>query len=274
MGRWKDAIRDAEHAAELDPQNPFVINELIESYTSVRRFKEAEDKAQQTIKAAVTRGGYLWTLWTEALLGEGRVDDARAVTEKAPDDMSRLVELIWIALYSRDYAHASELISSARSMTGSTWPFEGFDQDLFAGLIARARGDSSEARKYFEQGRNHVVALLAEKPNDASLMANLSMADAGLGHKELALSEARRAVELCPVSHDAVDGPGYQAMVAMVYAWNGDYDSAIAELQKTVILPRSPSWGELRFSPFWDELRHDSRFDSIIAQAAQPPVYN
>jgi len=274
LGRWKDAIRDAEHAAELDPQNPFVINELIESYTSVRRFKEAEDKAQQTIKAAVTRGGYLWTLWTEALLGEGRVDDARAVTEKAPDDMSRLVELIWIALYSRDYAHASELISSARSMTGSTWPFEGFDQDLFAGLIARARGDSSEARKYFEQGRNHVVALLAEKPNDASLMANLSMADAGLGHKELALSEARRAVELCPVSHDAVDGPGYQAMVAMVYAWNGDYDSAIAELQKTVNLPRSPSWGELRFSPFWDELRHDSRFDSIIAQAAQPPVYN
>ena len=103
LGHWADAIRDAERAAELDPQNPFVIDELIESYISVRRFPDADSTADKAIKAAVTRGGYLWTLRTEALLGMGRLDDARAVIESAPEDMSHLHEVVLIALFSRDF---------------------------------------------------------------------------------------------------------------------------------------------------------------------------
>ena len=273
LGRWKDAIRDAEHAAELDPQNPFIVNELVESYISVHRFADAENKAHQTINAAVTRSGYLWTQLTEALLAEGRIDDARAVTKQAPDDMSRMMELIWEALYSRDFARASELTSAAQSMKGSSWPFENFDGDLFAGVIARARGDSSEAQKDFERARENLLGELSEKPNEAQLMSNLSLADAALGHKDVALREAIRAIELCPVSHDAVDGPNYQSALAMVYAWLGDRDSAIAALRKTVSRPRGPTLGELRFSPFWDDLRGDSRFDLLLTQASLPPTY-
>jgi serine/threonine protein kinase/Tfp pilus assembly protein PilF len=274
LGRWKTAIRDAEHATELDPQNPFVINELIESYISVRRYADAEATAAKAINAAVTRSGYLWTLRTEALLGSGRLDEARALTEHAPDDMSRMMELVWIALYSRDYGRASELLSEMQSASGVPWPFEGFNADLFAATIARAKGDGAEARTHFERARAQFAAELNERPNDPSLISNLALADAGLGQKNRAIEEVKRAVELCPMSRDAVDAPGYQAMLAMVYAWNGDLDSAINELEKVVRLPRSPSSGELRFSPFWDDLRHDSRFDSVIAQAAQPPVYN
>jgi hypothetical protein len=76
------------------------------------------------------------------------------------------------------------------------------------------------------------------------------------------------------LSHDAVDGAAYETTMAMVYAWIGERDAAMAELEKVVKLPRGPNWGELRFSPLWDDVRKDTRFDSLLTQAALPPVYN
>jgi len=76
------------------------------------------------------------------------------------------------------------------------------------------------------------------------------------------------------MSRDAVDGATYESMRGMVYAWIGDRDAAMAELEKMVKLPRGPHWGELRYSPLWDDLRSDSRFDPLMTRAALPPVYN
>ena len=66
----------------------------------------------------------------------------------------------------------------------------------------------------------------------------------------------------------------YESMLAMVYAWTGEHDAAMAELEKMVKLPRGPNWGELRFSPLWDDIRTDARFDPLVTQAALPPIYN
>src|SRR5215471_15956029 len=112
LGHWNEAIRDAERAAKLDPQNPFVINDLVESYLSVRRFSDADRTAGKAIKDGVTRGGSLWTLRTEALLSMGRIDEARTVIESSPKDMTRLYELTWVALFARDFARASQLLEA------------------------------------------------------------------------------------------------------------------------------------------------------------------
>jgi hypothetical protein len=109
---YRDRGAGGERAAEPDPQNPFVINDLVESYLSVRRFSDADRTADKAIKDAVTRGGSLWTLRTEALLSMGRIDEARIVIESSPKDMTRLYELIWVALFARDFARASKLLEA------------------------------------------------------------------------------------------------------------------------------------------------------------------
>lgn len=274
LGHWNEAIRDAERAAELDPQNPFVIRNLVESYVSVRRFSDADRTAGKAIKDAVTRdavarGGSLWTLRTEALLSMGRINEARTVIESSPEDTARLYELTWVELFARDFARASQVMAAVAPAEK-----ENYDAAFFEGTIARARGDVSRARSAFQVVRDRVLAKLGERPNDPELISDLSLADAGLGRKGNALQEARKAVELCPMSHDAVDGATYETALAMVCAWIGERDAAMAELKKVVKLPRGPTWGELRFSPLWNDVRTDTRFDSLLTQAALPPVYN
>jgi hypothetical protein len=114
---------------------------------------------------------------------------------------------------------------------------------------------------------------LREHPDDPELISNLSVADAGLGLKEGAMREAKRAIELCPLSRDAVDAPGYQTMLALVYSWTGEHDAALTQLEKIVRPPRGPGYCELRFNPWWDEIRTDPRFDTLFSQAALPAVY-
>jgi tetratricopeptide (TPR) repeat protein len=274
LGHWNESIRDAERAAELDPQNPFVIRNLVESYVSVRRFSDADRTAGKAIKDAVTRdavarGGSLWTLRTEALLSTGRIDEARTVIESSPEDATRLYELIWVELFARDFARASQLVEAVAPTEK-----ESFDAAFFDGVTARAQGDVSRTQSAFQRARDWALVKLGERPNDPELISDLSVADAALGRKASAVQEARKAVALCPISRDAVDGANYETELAMVYAWIGERDAAMAELKKVVKLPRGPTWGELRFSPLWNDVRTDTRFDSLLTQAALPPVYN
>jgi hypothetical protein len=58
---------------------------------------------------------------------------------------------------------------------------------------------------------------------DLNIMNNQTRRlDAGLGRKEQAIREARRAVDLVPIAKNAVDGPANVAALALVYAWTGE----------------------------------------------------
>jgi thioredoxin-like negative regulator of GroEL len=115
---------------------------------------------------------------------------------------------------------------------------------------------------------------LAEDPKDSSLLSALSVAEAGAGRKEEALRQARRLVELFPISRDAVDGVRWEGELAQINAWVGESEAALDQLAKLVKMPGGPNYGELRFNPVWDSIRTNPRFQEIMAQAAKPLEYD
>ena len=74
------------------------------------------------------------------------------------------------------------------------------------GVIAQMRGDKAAAHAAFITARNEAAKLIADQPDYAEALCVLGMADAALGNKEDAIREGRRAVELVPVSKDAIEG--------------------------------------------------------------------
>jgi hypothetical protein len=90
--------------------------------------------------------------------------------------------------------------------------------------------------------------------------------DALLHNKEAAVSEAKRAVELYPISKDALRGPRTLINLAVVYAWTDELDLAFATLDSVTKTPFGIYYGELKLSPFWDPLRKDPRFDKLLAE--------
>jgi hypothetical protein len=111
---------------------------------------------------------------------------------------------------------------------------------------------------------------LRKRPEDPEAATLVAVFDAGLGHKEEAISRMQKVLELHPLSANAVDGPEWVKCQALVYAWCGEHNRALEQLATLENLPAGPSLGDLKFSPKWDDLRGDARFEEIVASVAAP----
>jgi hypothetical protein len=100
-------------------------------------------------------------------------------------------------------------------------------------------------------------------PDDVGLLAELGLIDAGLGRKEEALSEGRRAMELASSTD-----PYVMMCFAIICAWTGERVLALGQLEALTKTPGSHTYGNLRLSPLWDPLRGDPRFEKIVASMA------
>jgi hypothetical protein len=96
------------------------------------------------------------------------------------------------------------------------------------------------------------------------------LVDAALGRKEDALREGRRAVELLPVTQDAMTGAELLRNLAIIYAWTGEKDLGLKQLENLLPLYGPISYGQLRLHPWWDPLRDDPRFEKIMEEAKKP----
>ena len=136
------------------------------------------------------------------------------------------------------------------------------------GLVAQFEADAPKANASFSEARSRLKQKADEHPDDPWSLSYLGLADAFLGHKADAIAEGRHAVEILPVSKDALNGAFFPPNLAMIYAWTGEQDKAIDELVALIGKPSAPEYGELKLNPFWDPLRKDPRFEKLLAELA------
>jgi hypothetical protein len=140
------------------------------------------------------------------------------------------------------------------------------------GIIATIAKDDIGARAAFTAARAEQEKIVQAQPDYGPAVCVLALMDAGLGRKDDALREGRRAVELLPVEKDALNGPAMIKYLAMVAAWVGDNDLACEQLAAAIRIPSSLSYGQLKLMPWWDPLRGDVRFEKIVEESKQPVV--
>jgi thioredoxin-like negative regulator of GroEL len=115
---------------------------------------------------------------------------------------------------------------------------------------------------------------LAHRPDDPVLLSALSLAYCGLGRNEDAVREALHLVQVMPISRDAADGMTSEKLLAVVYMEAGQTDAALEVLARIVNLPFGPNYGELKFDEVWDAVRTNPKFEAVLEQSRQPPVYD
>ncbi|HEY4257812.1 MAG TPA: hypothetical protein VGM66_11410, partial [Candidatus Udaeobacter sp.] len=180
------------------------------------------------------------------------------------------IVLHWLdlAFSERDPAAANRALSAMP--TGGCYDENiPFPDSWCRGLVARLRGDQPAARAAFTSARRELERIVRDQPDYAAALCAIGVVDAALGNKEDAIREGHRAIELIPVSKNAIDGARMIQYLAVIYAWTGDKDRAIERLTEAAKLPGSHvTYGYLRLHPVWDPLRGDPRFEAIAASLA------
>jgi hypothetical protein len=105
-------------------------------------------------------------------------------------------------------------------------------------------------------------------PDDFELISDLGLIDAGLGRKEEALNEGRRAMELAGNVKNSFTDAYVKLCFAIICAWTGETELALEQLEALTKTPGPNTYGNLRLSPLWDPLRGNPRFEKIVASLA------
>src|SRR5437773_6623568 len=274
QGHWEQCITNFERAAELDPHNWFLLQQTAGAYQSLRRFS---DSARTLDRALAALPGDANTRVARALVdlewhadtqpGYDAIQDVVSTDPSAVDEIAE--QWFYLALCRRDFAEVTRALASV--------PPEGIipvnvrmPHHFCEGLAARAQDDGAAAERAFSAARVEMEALLREQTEYAEALCVLGMSDAALVRKEEALAEGRRAVELCPLSKDAVLGAELLRNLAIIHAWTGEKDLALKQLDDLLQIPSPISYGQLRLFPWWDPLRDDPRFERLVSEAREP----
>ena len=273
QGNWDKSLAEMMQALELNPRDFSVLEQITLTYEALGRYKEMAATLDRTL--AIAPSDVPSRVRRAVVDLENRADPKpfeTTIDKVLADDPNAALGFVnpWllVVLRERDSAGVERVLSNMGD-DGCFDEYIPFPNGWCEGLAAWGRGDESRARAAFESARKELTEKVHSQPNYAAALCALGVVDALLGNKEDAIREGERAVELTPVSRNAIEGATLVRYLAVIYAWAGEKDRAVQRLAETTTLPASHiSYGYLRLHPLWDPLRGDPRFEAIVASLA------
>ncbi len=269
-GNFEQARAAIQRAFELNPRSAIVASEVGVTLTLLGRFAEAERYLDRTIALAPDwPTPYFWKArvhlhWT------GSTAKARATLEEGlarstSDRWWVELPLAWVAALEGRYAEALERLRATPETLFNT--HENFVPK--AEYYARIYGLTNRpdlARAYHDSARALLAPKVQDDPDNATLRSALGIALAGLRRKDEAVREGSKAVELMPVSRDALDGQFRVLDLARIYVMVGEQELALDQLE-SIMSPHSglavtPT--SLRIDPTWAPLHGNPRFEHLL----------
>ena len=272
QGRWAESTRNLERVIELDPRNSYAFQNLSFNYQDLRRYA---DMAAVLDHALAIAPKDVHMRVERALIDLDWRADSRplhttieAILVEDPGAAATLANhWLVLALCERDPIAAAQALVALSDNTFGPEVIPLY-RPFGEGVVARVRGDAAAARAAFTVARVQQEEATRAQPDYAPALCALGLIDAGLGRKEEALREGRRAVELLPVARDSLGGADMIQGFAIICAWIDEKDLALQQLAISAQIPGGVTYGQLKLHPFWDPLRGDPRFEKIVASLA------
>ena len=263
-------MRSLERAIDLDPRNTFTLQQIALSYHHLRRFAEEKSVLDRALaiepndvdtKVARAFVEFHWKADTRPL--HQMLDSIRATNPAATQSIADG----WLicALAERDAGAAKNAAIAAGANPPFTDEAVNFSRPFVEGIIARMTKDDEKARSAFTAARAEQEKIIQAQPNYGPPLCVLGLIDAGLGRKEEALREGRRAVAASSGGkrcnqwhrHDQIFGDDRRL------GWRRRSRLRTAGCRR----PSSSrlTYGQLKLLPFWDPLARRSALRKIVA---------
>jgi eukaryotic-like serine/threonine-protein kinase len=265
QGKFEESLRDVERAMELDPRNANYPGNAAVVLTRLRRYAQSESYINRAIGLAPEEVYIYGMKQQNTILWKGDLKAGRTTLEEMPRKELAFYTFFWVGqeIYERKYQSALKRLDET--------PIKIFQEEtrftpikLMRAKILSNLKQNDLAHKNFEEARLFLEEKLKERSQDAPLRSSLGITYAGLGRKEDAIREGKKAIELVPLSIDKFNASEFITYLAEIYTMVGEYDLAFDQIE---ILLKNPTWFSvnlLKVDPVWDPLRSHPRYTEII----------
>jgi serine/threonine-protein kinase len=266
---WDASLAARERAALLDPLNSEVAMNLAGAYAELGRWEEANATFDRILEvdptffeAAFTRG---WLTWRRT--GDGEPGLAALAQVPAGVDVFGLKSFFeWLMTEELDGK-----IAALERIDQPTLDFGGFwwaPRELLEGWTYTLEDrDLPRAERAFREAVGACLQALETAPDDPRIHASLGRAYAGLGQRDEAIREARRVVEILPITRDPVFGRDLLEFAATIYAELGMAEEAADALEGVFSVPGVPPMVSI-LGPEFELVRDHPRIQALIQEYA------
>ena len=258
QGKWEEALTAEKKLLAMDPRNALYAYDLGVTYGLLRKYAEAQRYFDLCISLRPDEETGYHSSADNLIHWKGDTKSARAILKRAPQKNSGpdVDAWFWLEFMDRRYQAALDVLSSPNA--------DALDKPLAEGRAYLHMNKPELADASFDTARKQFEKELQERPDNPRIHRSLGIAYAGLGRKEEAIREGKRAVELLPVSKDAIWGPNLVLNLASIYVLVGEENAAIDQLEYLLSIPSPLSVSLLRIDPRWDPLRKNPRFQKLL----------
>jgi serine/threonine protein kinase len=266
QGDFEQSTLLMERAIRISPRDYEIPYALSVNNQFLRRFSRAEEYADLTIMLGpVPWDGHVRKM--SIMRSMGRFGEWRELLGQVLN--SPRVELDWIDLEfrARDFEATLDRIATAGEMIyeealgemGSVGlrALTECECHYYMGNRERLEEACNQARAVLEKGINEI-------PDNRVFRERLAKVYALLGRKDEAVTAAKKAVELLPISKDALEGTEPLQTLAEVYALVGMHDESIDQIDHLLSVPSDVTVAQLEYHPVWDPLRDHPRFQALL----------
>jgi serine/threonine protein kinase/Flp pilus assembly protein TadD len=266
LGKFEEALKNLKTAFQLNPREHTLAKELAYTCEALRMYTEAESYYGRAISLAPDRAAsYTGKAWIQ-IYKTGSTKGARQVLDEASKYVS-LEDITWspvyLDIYDGYYQDALDKLASIQKEVekgNSIYT----PKEAIVGSIYELMGQLDQAEAHYKKALLILEKKRTEWPDDPRIHADLGKVYAHLGLKDQAIAEAQKAVDLIPVSKDAMAGPQYLAYLAEILTILGEYDAAIEKLDYLLEIPAGVHIGDLKVEPVWAPLRDHPRFQKLL----------
>jgi len=234
----------SQELVDREPSNPSYVGTLLESLLSTRRYAEVV-RAAEAFERRAPPDSYVAELSAGSREAVGRdPEELRRVLDTWRDRLDPNYSLIVEQTYLRDSGRTEDLASllitaKGEYITNGTRTFSAGALMPYAclrgfgRLLQGAKSAPDEARELAERATS-ISRIPSRRWNVALLRAHAALFSAD---RKGAVQQARQVFELMSVDHDALIGPSNMVVVAIILAWAGESDEAVALVRRVINLP-------------------------------------
>jgi serine/threonine protein kinase/tetratricopeptide (TPR) repeat protein len=270
-GRLDDAVAEFDQAMRLEPGSPKAAFAAALFHLRLRRDEHAMRAFDRALALAPDYHmvkvikGHTYLRW------KGTPDTLAAAMQTVPDDWDPEGMATWArytALWAqRRYTDALAMLDRSRtqlSRDGLVYQ----PMPLMRARLYDSMGERARARSSYVRARAVLEDSVAARPDEAGIRIALGLAYAGLGRTADAVREARKAMELVPLTSNTPAATAFMGGAVEVFARAGEADAAFELLELLFSMPagREVTRAFLRVWPGFDPLRRDPRLEELLVR--------
>jgi tetratricopeptide (TPR) repeat protein len=268
LGRLQEALARFERAAELNPNDNFVILSLLDTVDALREYPKVIELDNRYDPAHSKDFSFEYSrIAAQYEIDGNRAEFLRALSSltlpTTIDPTGKLKE-VDAALRSGDLAAAAQALSDPRlvwSLGGGGTINEPIEQ--IRALVACLRGRQDDARQFADQAiaiyrRNKWVPR-----GSAWVRMGIASSEAFEGLEDEAVRDGKAALD-DELTRDQYDGVNMKAAYGEILVLAGRRDEALSVLGELMTQPAGGSANDYRYDPVWMRLKDDPRFEQVL----------